>query len=329
MSMTFSAATPMRAPVPSVKMLQGPPFASEARTIRGRRQQFDRDAFREGAAIRLQQRRSWSAVTAVVSELRFDGAFSADFGAPFSRLLVVLEEGGGRLDMRTDPESRCERSRVPNAIYYIPSGTAVTAHSEDLRYIRYVSLQFDPDTLLALAPRGGNMLLPNWPKMGFVDDQLLGVAKLFAAECAGHKPADRIFGDSLSLSLLCLLGNLDAPVSPMAKGGLSPRQLRTVIGFMEQRFADGIAPADLADLVNLSASHFCRAFKVSTGVPPHSWLTDLRVRKAREWLSDGDRPLAEIALAAGFSDQSHFTRVFARIAGVSPGAWRRRCFTKS
>jgi transcriptional regulator GlxA family with amidase domain len=74
---------------------------------------------------------------------------------------------------------------------------------------------------------------------------------------------------------------------------------------------------------NLSASHFIRAFKRSTGVPPHQWLTSERLEKARDLLLNSAMPLVEIAGICGFSDQSHFSRVFGRMVGESPGAWRR------
>ena len=71
-------------------------------------------------------------------------------------------------------------------------------------------------------------------------------------------------------------------------------------------------------------SHFERAFRQTTGMPPHQWLTKHRVERAKALLSLGSLELAEIAEACGFADQSHFTRVFSRCEGVTPGRWRRR-----
>jgi AraC-like DNA-binding protein len=59
------------------------------------------------------------------------------------------------------------------------------------------------------------------------------------------------------------------------------------------------------------------------GVAPHRWLINRRVELAKDLLRDRETSLSEIALRCGFADQSHFTRVFTRWAGVSPGAWRR------
>jgi AraC-like DNA-binding protein len=66
-----------------------------------------------------------------------------------------------------------------------------------------------------------------------------------------------------------------------------------------------------------------RGFKKSTGVSPHQWLLHRRIDLAIELMSDSDTSLAQIAFSAGFSDQSHFSRVFTQKMSVTPGAWRK------
>lgn len=79
----------------------------------------------------------------------------------------------------------------------------------------------------------------------------------------------------------------------------------------------------LAEACGMSRAHFARAFRASTGVPPHRWMVLQRVERAKHYLAHGDIQLAEIAQSCGFSDQSHFTRTFARVTGMNPGLWRR------
>ena len=79
----------------------------------------------------------------------------------------------------------------------------------------------------------------------------------------------------------------------------------------------------LAEECGLSVAHFARAFRQSLKTSPHRWLLERRIERAMAMLSREQASLADIALACGFSDQSHFTRVFAKHAGVSPGQWRR------
>jgi AraC family transcriptional regulator len=81
--------------------------------------------------------------------------------------------------------------------------------------------------------------------------------------------------------------------------------------------------ADVARECRLSSSHFQRAFHRTVGMPAHKWLLSRRIELAKEKLRDGRSSLSDVALACGFSDQSHLTRVFKRLVGISPGAWRR------
>ncbi|MHC6225032.1 AraC family transcriptional regulator [Pseudomonas sp. X10] len=81
----------------------------------------------------------------------------------------------------------------------------------------------------------------------------------------------------------------------------------------------------LAAAVNLSPFHFARVFRQATGLPPHAWLKQRRLGRARELLKSG-RPAAEVAFTLGFADQSHLNRQFKQAYGVTPGAYRQACF---
>jgi transcriptional regulator GlxA family with amidase domain len=106
-------------------------------------------------------------------------------------------------------------------------------------------------------------------------------------------------------------------------GRLAMWQTKRVIDYIEANLGTDIQSKDLTDLVNLSTSHFFRAFKVSVGIPPFEFITRRRVDLAREMMRTTDAALAQIAVACGFSDQPHFCRVFRRIVGQSPNEWRR------
>ena len=105
---------------------------------------------------------------------------------------------------------------------------------------------------------------------------------------------------------------------------LAPWQLKRVTAFIHANLAETLQLCDLAALSGLSPSHFGRAFKGSTGLPPHRWHLNQRIERARAMLADAEASLADVACATGFADQSHFTRVFSRTVGMSPGAWRRQ-----
>jgi transcriptional regulator GlxA family with amidase domain len=110
----------------------------------------------------------------------------------------------------------------------------------------------------------------------------------------------------------------------IARGGLAPWQLQRAKELMNATLAGHIPLRRLAGACGLSVSHFARAFRQSVGMPPHRWLLNRRIEHAQELLGNPQLSLADIALACGFSDQSHFTRMFAASMQISPGLWRRK-----
>jgi len=114
-----------------------------------------------------------------------------------------------------------------------------------------------------------------------------------------------------------------SPNTGLPRGGLAPWQERRVKELMSESLNEDIPLRRLANECGLSVRHFARAFRQSTGYSPHRWLLKHRVYHARELLSNRALSLPDVAFSCGFADQSHFTRVFTAMIGVSPGAWRR------
>ncbi|RED33181.1 AraC family transcriptional regulator [Rhodopseudomonas thermotolerans] len=163
------------------------------------------------------------------------------------------------------------------------------------------------------------------PGIGSNDDI---VRHISASLLAGlHRPheVNQLFVDHLLLAIgshvIQTYGGLD--VSGPVRGGLAAWQTRRACELLAADLEGKLSLQRLAAEFGLSTSHFSRAFRISTGLPPHRWLMEQRVSKAKQLLSDRKLPLSEVAIAAGFANQSHLTRVFSSIAGISPGAWRR------
>ena len=136
------------------------------------------------------------------------------------------------------------------------------------------------------------------------------------------------------LSHLLARGDLcdtEAPVLParrvtqqgVAKGGLAGWQLRRVTAHVDTHLQGPIFTSTRAEIAQLSTGHFCRAFKVSTGETPHGYVVRQRIRRAQLLMRDTQDTLSEIACACGLSDQAHLTRLFRRLVGTTPLAWRR------
>jgi len=105
--------------------------------------------------------------------------------------------------------------------------------------------------------------------------------------------------------------------------GLSPRQLKHATELMMSRLDGSLTIGEVARACGLSPSYFARQFHEATGVHPHQWLLRQRVETAKALMTSSPLSLAQVALAAGFADQSHFTRVFSRITGVTPRTWQQ------
>lgn len=161
-------------------------------------------------------------------------------------------------------------------------------------------------------------------RRGFEDDLIRRLIERLCSEGNENHPHGKLFVDSLFLSLLlALLGRQqqdEAAGTPRER--LSPSQHRRVIEYMHAHLHEDIGLPHLADLCGMSAGHFSRAFKALTGGSPYRFLLDLRVAKAQELLSTGQRPIADIALLTGFGDQSRFAKVFRQALGMSPAAYR-------
>ena len=103
---------------------------------------------------------------------------------------------------------------------------------------------------------------------------------------------------------------------------LPDARLRRVIDYLDASLASEISLGDLADVAGLSPNYFLTAFKKATGKTPHRFLTEKRVAKACELLSNPQLSLVNVALALGFSSQSHFTTVFGRFMKTTPASYR-------
>lgn len=125
-----------------------------------------------------------------------------------------------------------------------------------------------------------------------------------------------------SLARLARLLGKTPPVNP-ARGGLAPWQARKVTAMIDDNI-DATLPVDrLATAAALSPSHFCRAFKDSFGEPPHAYVMGRRVARAKALMLETAEPLSQIALACGFADQAHLSKLFRVRTGETPSAWRR------
>ncbi|MFH1805100.1 MAG: AraC family transcriptional regulator [Pseudomonadota bacterium] len=162
------------------------------------------------------------------------------------------------------------------------------------------------------------------PRIGFYDPRINSLVHMIADDIATDSPSPALYGEGLLTALTtALLSPMSESVTARKRGKLAPCQLRKTADYIEQNCDRVIRLDELAGLAGLSQSYFCSAFRESTGMPPHQWQMKARIERAKTMLRGHETPLAAIAAQIGFADQAHLTRVFRRITGTTPGAWRR------
>lgn len=103
--------------------------------------------------------------------------------------------------------------------------------------------------------------------------------------------------------------------------GLSPHQLKPVIDYINHALDQRLEIEELATIARLSQHHFSRTFKRTMGMSPHQYVIQQRVERAKQLLKEKKMSICEVAIACGFTHQSHLNRHFKRLAGVTPKAF--------
>ena len=232
--------------------------------------------------------------------------------------LSVAAIGPVALSFDGGPTRRC--NALPGTLFFYPAGTEVAvAHGPG----RAIQVLQDPLLYRGLAPEVADRVLEAGPIAEFSDPLVAQIAQTLALE-VGNGPVDRLMVDALNTALAAQFAHRLArwqPPDPEARG-LSPERLQRVFDYVEARLGEELTLAELADVACLSPCHFSRCFTRAVGAGPRRYVLRRRVERAREMIRRTDQPLAAIAHALGFADQSHFTNAFRRETGETPARFR-------
>jgi AraC family transcriptional regulator len=186
----------------------------------------------------------------------------------------------------------------------------------------YLQLSISDEALKAASD--GKVELRMYRK--FADPRLRGLVTAVHAEMVAGFPSGPLFLDSVEQAIAVALINGHAvgrrPVQ-MHRGGLGSARLRKIKELVDANMEDDLSLDEMAQSVELSAAHFARMFRKSTGETPHQFVLRQKIERAKAMLRDRATRVLDVAVACGFKTQQHFAQVFRDVCGVSPTEYRQ------
>jgi AraC family transcriptional regulator len=232
-----------------------------------------------------------------------------------------------RTEWRLDGRARSTRIE-PNSSSLLPAGS----------HVAVVAVPDSPATGLILAidarqfqrnvaesTSGGVTELKQ--QIVFSDPQITLLMTAMKTDLEEGSPAGRLYGETLGNALSVYLSQRYATQTAkmqVCKGGLTKFQLNRVLDYIESSLNEDIRLSSLAEATGLSISHFATAFKQNTGLSPHQYVLHRRIARAKELLRNSVHSVLEASALTGFVDQSHFSKVFRRLVGITPREFRAR-----
>jgi AraC family transcriptional regulator len=212
----------------------------------------------------------------------------------------------------------------PGTLYLLPAGSRdlATWSGPNSRIILVMEPRFLAGVLDETAHLADVELRPN---LSFQDRHIVAILRALHADLEDGSPAGPLYGQSLSVALAHYFIRRYAVRTthdPEYRNGMPAVRLNRVLDFMRQNYAKETRLWELANLAGMSPHYFCELFKQSTGISPYQYSLRCRMDRAKEFLRSPQFTVRQVAEATGFADQSHFTKVFRRMVGVTPLQFR-------
>jgi AraC family transcriptional regulator len=263
------------------------------------------------------------------SGLSLNDTHSAEEGAlpegHFLEHLICLSSGARRTtEVQLGGSPWQKALGGPMALEFLPAGMPFALRWREPNDVITISIQ-PAFVMNVLGSDAREISLPQyWGTRN--ETHITQLVLAMANDVRDGSPGGRIVGESLGAALVAQLATKVGVVGERLphKVGLAPKTLRTILDCIQADLCGDLSLRRLAGLTGMSLDGFIRSFKRSTGVPPHQYVLRKRVESAQALLADRRLSLTEIALRTGFSDQSHFSKIFRRMIGVAPRSYRQR-----
>ena len=221
-----------------------------------------------------------------------------------------------------------EQTLEPGTITIVPAGLSMHWRLYDTAQNDTLHLYIDPQFLRTAAESIGveYSQISISPQFGIRDEHIHHIGMSLHHELKDSNLIGRLYADSMAKVLAMQIVRRYSHFKDLrtSRGGMAPRKLRKALEFINNNLdeEEAVGLAAVADEVQMSYSHFARAFKQSMGVSPNVYMTEQRIERAKKLLSETDLRIADIALRAGFASQSHFTSTFRKLVWTTPKAFR-------
>jgi AraC family transcriptional regulator len=240
-------------------------------------------------------------------------------------LLGVCLQGSAELEFGTDKHAHRAVAR-PGSFVLLARGDAQPAITwSGMRETLYVTVSgAHLERFMGHgAPRSGAIVAPQY---GAFDPQVSRLVLNMVEEVEAGCPAGPLYGESLSVAFASyLLTRYAAQQAADERSGVtfSRSKASRLRDYIEANLGKEMALVELADVVGLSSHYFSQVFKNTFGATPHRYVLCQRIKEARRLLAAQGFSISDVAMALGFADQSHFTRIFRQMTGTTPKQFQR------
>jgi AraC family transcriptional regulator len=240
-------------------------------------------------------------------------------------ILTMCSRRPSRFEIRDGVNHWTSYIKQPGSLSLVPAGECPVMRAEtefDLTVCAFDSALVSAlDSELERRPDGQLRLQAN------VEDHAAQQLMTLLSADANEGYTERLYTEYLAQALAVRMLFLGRRTKPLSNNrgtyGLPRHVLRRIIERMRS-FDSDLSLQALANESGYSRVHFVRMFKAATGSSPHNYLLNLKLERARELLKNPSMSLIDIALDCGFSSHSHMSRLFHKLVGVTPSAYRRR-----
>lgn len=268
--------------------------------------------------------RYWDGVVADLWDVKCASYAGGHYISRDPRLFILLDhQGTGWPSARSKAERQKKAQTYEiSRVCYIPAEMDLWLDFIDIQSVQHLDIHFDADRLIRRFGDKVDLQQLEIPNLLISDKRVMTLARLVADELNNPNPLHDLYSDGLIMALLIAVLKLPR-MEARARTPLAPWQLRRAKDYLTENCLRSVRLEELASITGLSPSHFSHSFKASTGMSPHLWQINARLQYAKEMLSQKENSLTLVAAETGFSDHSHFSRVFRHHIGVSPSQWRK------